>query len=174
MLVAPPPPAAVGAYGIATAGMTPSVLGPAGLLILIGTTLTNSACENTSRPGARGKDLACYTMAFCATTATIAAMATPDMPQTFNDREGAHYGAQPHKYKMEEPPPSTRPLPPWEAHGASMSGAQCELDAGVDNNIAGNVHAATAIDQSPHAAGALPVCPVPHAALPPRRGPRRR
>ena len=117
MLVAPPPPAAVGAYGIATAGMTPSVLGPAGLLILIGTTLTNSACENTSRPGARGKDLACYTMAFCATTATIAAMATPDMPQTFNDREGAHYGAQPHKYKMEEPPPSTRPLPPWEAPG---------------------------------------------------------
>ena len=103
MLVVPPPPAAVGAYGIATAGMTPSVLGPAGLLILIGTTLTNSACENTSRPGARGKDLACYTMAFCATTATIAAMATPDMPQTFNDREGAHYGAQPHKYKMEEP-----------------------------------------------------------------------
>ena len=153
MLVVPRPPAVVGAFDTVTTGMTPSVLGPMGLHLLVSVLLTKSGYENPTRPGGRGKGQACYTMAFCATTATTTPMVAPGMPQVFSYREGAHHGAQPHKYKMDEPLLSTRPLPPREAHGVSMSGAQCDLDAGVTNSIAGNIHAATAIDRSPHAAG---------------------
>ena len=116
MLVVPPPPAAVGAFGTAMAGTTPSVLGPTALHILIGVMLTYPDCESTTPSGGRRAGQACYIMAFRAATAAMAAMGAPSMLHSSNDREGAHHGAQPVDYMTGGPlAPSGRPVPPREA-----------------------------------------------------------